>query len=105
MENYIFGLKMGRQDLRNRAAHPHQEFPGVIPHAKGSTKAVLEQEFERRIFLISTKIVSHVSADIKKRTKFGWKVLTDWCHANFDISILSQHYFGSNMMPTCAKRQ
>ena len=50
MENYIFGLKLGRQDLRNRTAHPHQEIPGVILHAKGSTKAILEQEFERRIF-------------------------------------------------------
>ena len=28
VENYIFGLKTG-QDIRNRAAHPHQEFPGV----------------------------------------------------------------------------
>ena len=25
-----FGLKYG-QDLENRAAHPHQEFPGVSP--------------------------------------------------------------------------
>ena len=30
MENYIFGLKSG-QDIRNQAAHPHQEFPGVLP--------------------------------------------------------------------------
>ena len=29
-ENYIFGLKSS-QDLENRAAHPHQEFPGVPP--------------------------------------------------------------------------
>ena len=56
-------------------------------------------------FLISTKIVSHVSENTKKRTTLSWKVLTDWCHATFDISILSRHYFGSNMMPTCAKRQ
>ena len=26
----FFGLKSG-QDLKNRAAHPHQEFPGVPP--------------------------------------------------------------------------
>ena len=26
----FFGLKSG-QDLENRAAHPHQEFPGVPP--------------------------------------------------------------------------
>ena len=26
----FFGLKQG-QDLENRAAHPHQEFPGVLP--------------------------------------------------------------------------
>ena len=26
----VFGLKKG-QDLGNRAAHPHQEFPGVPP--------------------------------------------------------------------------
>ena len=26
----FFGLKTG-QDLKNRAAHPHQEFPGVPP--------------------------------------------------------------------------
>ena len=26
----FFGLKYG-QDLENRAAHPHQEFPGVSP--------------------------------------------------------------------------
>ena len=26
----FFGLKLG-QDLKNRAAHPHQEFPGVLP--------------------------------------------------------------------------
>ena len=26
----IFGLKYGK-DLDNRAVHPHQEFPGVIP--------------------------------------------------------------------------
>ena len=26
----FFGLKYG-QDLENRAAHPHQEFPGVPP--------------------------------------------------------------------------
>ena len=25
-----FGLKSG-QDLKNRVAHPHQEFPGVFP--------------------------------------------------------------------------
>ena len=30
VENYIFGLKSG-QDLKNRAAHLHQEFPGVPP--------------------------------------------------------------------------
>ena len=29
-ENNSFGLKSG-QDLENRAAHPHQEFPGVHP--------------------------------------------------------------------------
>ena len=28
MENYIFGLKSG-QDLENRVAHRHQEFPGA----------------------------------------------------------------------------
>ena len=28
MENYIFGLKSG-QDLENRVAHSHQEFPGA----------------------------------------------------------------------------
>ena len=26
----FFGLKLG-QDLENRAAHSHQEFPGVLP--------------------------------------------------------------------------
>ena len=26
----FFGLKSG-QDLENRAAHPHQEFPGISP--------------------------------------------------------------------------
>ena len=30
METYIFGLKSG-QDLKNRAAHPHHEFPGTTP--------------------------------------------------------------------------
>ena len=30
VENYIFGLKSG-QDLKNQAAHPHQEFSGVPP--------------------------------------------------------------------------
>ena len=35
MENDIFvGLKSG-QDLKNRAAHPHQEFPGVPPPPPG----------------------------------------------------------------------
>ena len=30
----FFGLKYG-QDLENRAAHPHQEFPGVPPFPRG----------------------------------------------------------------------
>ena len=30
VENDIFWSEMG-QDLENRAAHPHQEFPGVTP--------------------------------------------------------------------------
>ena len=30
VENYIFGMKSG-QDLENRPAYPHQEFPGVPP--------------------------------------------------------------------------
>ena len=30
----FFGLKLG-QDLRNGAAHPHHEFPGVPPGAGG----------------------------------------------------------------------
>ena len=30
VENYIFGLRSG-QDLENRPAYPHQEFPGVPP--------------------------------------------------------------------------
>ena len=30
VENDIFWSEMG-QDLENRAAHPHQEFPGVPP--------------------------------------------------------------------------
>ena len=29
-----FGLKYG-QDLENRAAYPHQEFPGVAPPPRG----------------------------------------------------------------------
>ena len=32
----FFGLKTG-QDLKNRAAHPHQEFPGVPPPPRGRT--------------------------------------------------------------------
>ena len=34
---HFFGLKSG-QDLRNRAAHPHQEFPGVPPPPPGIFK-------------------------------------------------------------------
>ena len=30
---YYFGLKSG-QDLKNRAAHAHQQFPGVVPGIK-----------------------------------------------------------------------
>ena len=30
----FFGLKSG-QDLKNLATHPHEEFPGVPPQAKG----------------------------------------------------------------------
>ena len=38
VENDIFGLKYG-QDLENRAAHPHQEFPGVpLPPPGGETR-------------------------------------------------------------------
>ena len=33
MENYIFCLKSG-QDLKNRVAHRHQEFPGAPPRAR-----------------------------------------------------------------------
>ena len=33
----FFGLKQG-QDLENRAAHPHQEFPGVPPRNQTSCK-------------------------------------------------------------------
>ena len=33
----FFGLKSG-QDLENRAAHPHQEFPGVPQLPLGSTR-------------------------------------------------------------------
>ena len=36
----FFGLKSG-QDLENRAAHPHQEFPGVPPPPGLSGKAVI----------------------------------------------------------------
>ena len=40
--NNVFGLILG-PDLKNRAAHLHQEFPGVTPPPpqKGSTKAGL----------------------------------------------------------------
>ena len=39
VENYIFGLKSG-QDLKNWAAHPHQEFPGVPP--RGAYKGLFQ---------------------------------------------------------------
>ena len=39
MENYIFGWKSG-QDLKNWAAYPHQEFPGVSP--RGAYKGLFQ---------------------------------------------------------------
>ena len=41
VENYIFGLKSG-QDLKKRAAHPHQEFSEVSP--SGFEAALLKSE-------------------------------------------------------------
>ena len=79
------------QDLKNRAAHLHQEFPGVTPPPPHPPQRARPKLFWNRSssggFLISTKIVSHVSENTNKRTKFGWKVLTDWCRATFDISV------------------
>ena len=37
----FFGLKLG-QDLRNRAAQPHKEFPGVPPGGGGGGVGVLK---------------------------------------------------------------
>ena len=60
----VFGLKSG-QDLGNRAAHPHQEFPGVPPGSsifkdmntestninnKGLQRTANECAVERRIY-------------------------------------------------------
>jgi len=47
----FFGLKWG-QDLENRAAHPHQEFPGVppLPGIQGCTAC----EYSRRSSLLAT---------------------------------------------------
>ena len=43
----FFGLKLG-QDLKNQAAHPHQEFPGVSP-TRGACSH--EQKLENMVTL------------------------------------------------------
>ena len=45
VDNYIFfGLKWG-QDFKNRAAHPHQEFPGAPPESPKHSLLVMPHEF------------------------------------------------------------
>ena len=41
----LFGLKYG-QDLENRVAHPHQEFPGVPPRALKAVNYLQSDETE-----------------------------------------------------------
>ena len=58
----FFGLKEG-QDLENRAAHPHQEFPGVPPgffghfnFSKNKTQTAVTNMMNQRM-LQKTKIL------------------------------------------------
>ena len=41
---FFFGLKSG-QDFKNRAAHPHQEFPGAPPGSPKHSLLVMPHEF------------------------------------------------------------
>ena len=59
----LFGLKSG-QDLKNRAAHPHEEFPGVTPGAKVSGSLVKSCMLQQLIDLFLTL---HVSISIFKQ--------------------------------------
>ena len=43
----FFGLKLG-QDLKNQAAHPHQEFPGVSPTPRACSH---EQKPQKKVTL------------------------------------------------------
>ena len=42
-KNTFLGPKSGK-DLENRAAHPHQEFPGVPPRGQGLSKEIKLQK-------------------------------------------------------------
>ena len=56
VENYIFWseeVKEG-QDLKNRAAHHHQEFPGVPPRASAKKLSFGRHETRKKKQLIST---------------------------------------------------
>ena len=54
VETYIFGLKSG-QDLKNQAALPHQEFPGIPPppsplRVKRSVAATRSRDISLRLY-------------------------------------------------------
>ena len=70
----FFGLQQG-QDLENRAAHPHQEFPGVPPgpfpfiHRLGSSPQQGRARFSRRFFATLARCTVQLTGDFKPLTQ------------------------------------
>ena len=58
----FFGLKSS-QDLKNLAAHPHQEFPGVLPPPSRREAAGVESSIVLLLFSCCKILVTTVSAD------------------------------------------
>ena len=59
----FFGLKSS-QDLKNLAAHPHQEFPGVLPPPPSRGEAAgVESSIVLLLFSCCKILVTTVSAD------------------------------------------
>ena len=72
VKNDIFWSKIG--DLENRAAQPHQEFPGVPPPPVCSLRRTLEKEKVGLGIPHRSTLNSRTAVELDKRVNFNFRV-------------------------------